>query len=329
MGPSKPLLYFKAKLLLIAALFAAVFLCPAEATPPALLWKLKKVGGSSICLLLQKYAEKNQLHITAPNDYLLLTGIHDKKRKRHKHLNSFWKSATGVVHSIAWGAYNRSVGRSSPVQMEPDVEKQDCEGSKTNRTDVICCHFVQGGTGEITKWAERKREEGLGLMEFVSLRKPMSQMVAYLYYDNMKLDPMKVPPKHDIKRFIQKQYVDKNSYLQEWQPLPARESSDDRSKDALRQLASSDKYDLTVLIFERFDESLILMLDKLNLTLSEGILPKAKLRPHLHADDWPKHIVDDFQQISEKNLYELVYNEGLKAFDRQVQAFGKKKWRSI
>ena len=84
-----------------------------------------------------------------------------------------------------------------------------------------------------------------------------------------------------MKKFIETDYLDKDEYVQEWRPswrdgvgtVLKRVKGWHDADHAMETLTHADRYNLTVFIFERMDESFVLMWDKLNMTVEEGIVP--------------------------------------------------------
>jgi hypothetical protein len=65
---------------------------PVGVAPPVIFWKLKKVGGSTMCMLLEEYARTNDLTIATPPEWKLLgsgktSGDSMADSPSHKHDN--------------------------------------------------------------------------------------------------------------------------------------------------------------------------------------------------------------------------------------------------
>jgi len=264
-----------------------------EKAPSVIYWKNRKVGGSTICHILAEYSNKYSLPLGMEGGPASEENI---KRLRKQGLGKGACAALNPYHS---------------------------------QVKVMCCHAHQIREGGLHAWVKQRYSEEQGLLQFVTLRKPIAQMVSWFFFSGLK-ETDGFPEAEVVKKFIQSHYIDKNEYLQEWiwKPEEGLKKHDSSYADhAIGRISNADNQNLTMLIFERMDESYVLLWDKLNLTLEEGMVPHQKLRPHPGADELDEDVRKYFEHVSELKGYERVYQAALKRFDEQVDAYGQEKMK--
>ena len=69
---------------------------------------------------------------------------------------------------------------------------------------------------------------------------------------------------------------------------------------SLKQVEAAAEEGLTVLVFERMDESVVLLLDLLDMPLSTGLVPHAKSFPHPGPEEWPAEAVAGFKNMASR-----------------------------
>jgi hypothetical protein len=72
---------------------------------------------------------------------------------------------------------------------------------------------------------------------------------------------------------------------------------------SLKQMEAAAQEGLTVLLFERMDESIVLLLDMLDMPLSAGLADSGKVvvtksNPHPKPSDWPPEVVMGFKNMA-------------------------------
>ena len=67
----------------------------------------------------------------------------------------------------------------------------------------------------------------------------------------------------------------------------------------MKQLEAAAQEGLTVLLFERMDESIVLLLDKLDMPLSAGLVV-TKSYPHPGPREWPAEAVTGFKNMASR-----------------------------
>eukprot|EP00242_Pyramimonas_sp_CCMP2087_P017524 CAMPEP_0198205026 /NCGR_PEP_ID=MMETSP1445-20131203/8506_1 /TAXON_ID=36898 /ORGANISM="Pyramimonas sp., Strain CCMP2087" /LENGTH=410 /DNA_ID=CAMNT_0043877161 /DNA_START=344 /DNA_END=1576 /DNA_ORIENTATION=+ len=374
---------------------------PVGVAPPVIFWKLKKVGGSTMCVLLEEYARTNYLTIATPPEWKLLgsgksSGDSMADNPSHKHNNQGQIDQTSreadkpSPHGISktsnskeeepaadakntfaqWSSLFKQhrpknpfpMTRSFPTQhhsgrrlrslsglpmpdrgSRPRVQTQpahahtkssfensahykNCADFDPATTDVVCCHeisrtdsYTMHSFEQMQKFIQRS-----GVLQFVTLREPLSLMVALFYEEHKGKDRDKAPEILEGMTWIES-FFKHQDYLRWWHPF---DNPVGNVEDSLKQLHSAREYNLHVNIFERFDESLVMMLDKLNLTLKEGVTIHAKNHPHVGPDAWPEELREHFLNVSRSKRHDEVYAKALEVFQKQLDAFGTEKMRS-
>jgi len=285
------------------------------ASPPVLYWKLRKVAGSTVCLILERYASQRGLRITSPDAATLRANLTASRgggrRGLYKRRVGF---STGVLPLAS--ASGRGSDRMSPPRRQLLRYEHNTDCAKLGPADdVVCCHNLGQRASQRDAFIASKPD----LLQVVTLRDPGEQLVSVYHYRQQALgrDPFKPPDRLQADAFIRQTW---SRYLLDWAPT----GEAGNAMTALNELKRNSTQ-LLVLIFEAMDESLVLLLDRLGLGLEEGVKDWAKRTPHATLRWWPRDSVQLIKSYIRQGRLQLVYDTARQVFERQVDAFGRDK----
>ena len=346
---------------LLLALVAVAVLCGARgeraAAPPrasrVVFWKLKKVGGSTVCAVLGNHASLRNLSVASKDDPRLAlrktwrrTGLADLGAQR---VTRYSDCAHYAASEEERGAKQQQRQRRRQEGQQPRgglaqqalgrrlaAEELRPPAAPPGPPDVACCHSTGRWRG-LAGWLAGA--DAPPPLQLVMLRQPLARAVSQWAF-HTHAPAAGLPPGEGEAREWLSGDVHGGSYLAQWVERPAKSFAAGSEARAAREAwllqgdgtpaaARASEVALAelrgrapplVLLFERMDESLALLADALGAPLQAAVVPHMKHRPHRTAAEWPAEAVA-WYNATVAPTYGRVYAAAVAAFDAQVAAY--------
>lgn len=319
-------------------------------------WKLKKVGGSTVCAVLGNHASLRNLSVASNDDPRLAlrktwrrTGLADLGAQR---VTRYSDCAHYAASEEERGARQQQRQRRRQEGQQPRgglaAEELRPPAAPPGLPDVACCHNTFRWRG-LAGWLAGA--DAPPPLQLVMLRQPLARAVSQWAFHTHAPAAGLPPGEGEAREWLSgdvhgdaRDGRPHGSYLAQWVERPAESFAAGSEARAAREAwptgctgcdggttaaARASEVALAelrgrapplVLLFERMDESLALLADALGAPLQAAVVPHMKHRPHRTAAEWPAEAVA-WYNATVAPTYGRVYAAAVAAFDAQVAAY--------